>query len=118
GWRYSSLKQINTTNVQRLAVKWTFRTGSGDENFQATPLVIDGVMYLTNQRNEIFALHAETGKVLWRYTCFQVEFSPQMPGRVWGRAHIAGWQSRGARCSWRPGMPTSAPWPPRVGSCG
>ena len=34
GWRYSPLQQINTTNVQRLAVKWTFRTGSGDENFR------------------------------------------------------------------------------------
>ncbi len=67
GWRYSPLQQINTTNVQRLAVKWTFRTGSGDENFQVTPLVVDGIMYLTNQRNEIFALHAETGKeVLWK----------------------------------------------------
>ena len=83
GWRYSPLQQINTANVQRLVVKWKFHTGSGDENFQVTPLVVDGVMYLTNQRNEIFALHAETGKILWRYTHFQVEFSPQMP-RLWG----------------------------------
>jgi alcohol dehydrogenase (cytochrome c) len=90
GWRYSPLQQINTTNVQRLAVKWTFRTGSGDENFQVTPLVVDGIMYLTNQRNEIFALQAETGKILWRYTYFHVEFSPQMPGRVWGRAQHRG----------------------------
>jgi alcohol dehydrogenase (cytochrome c) len=90
GWRYSPLQQINTTNVQRLAVKWKFRTGSGDENFQVTPLVVDGVMYLTNQRNEIFALQAETGKILWRYTYFQVEFSPQMPGRVWGRSQHRG----------------------------
>ena len=84
GWRYSPLQQINTANVKRLVVKWKFHTGSGDENFQVTPLVVDGVMYLTNQRNEIFALHAETGKILWRYTHFQVEFSPQMPGRLWG----------------------------------
>jgi alcohol dehydrogenase (cytochrome c) len=83
GWRYSPLQHINTANVQRLVVKWKFHTGSGDENFQVTPLVVDGVMYLTNQRNEIFALHAETGKILWRYTYFQVEFSPQMP-RLWG----------------------------------
>jgi alcohol dehydrogenase (cytochrome c) len=84
GWRYSPLPQINTTNVQRLVVKWKFRTGSGDENFQVTPLVVDGVMYLTNQRNEVFALHAETGKMLWRSTYFHVEFSPHMPGRIWG----------------------------------
>src|SRR5262245_10300971 len=37
GWRYSPLQQINTTNVQRLVVKWQFHTGSGDENFQVTP---------------------------------------------------------------------------------
>jgi len=44
GWRYSPLQQINTTNVQRLVVKWQFHTGSGTENFQVTPLVVDGVM--------------------------------------------------------------------------
>ena len=54
------MQQINTTNVQRLVVTWTFLTGSGDENFQVTPLVIDGVMYLTNQKNEVFALQADT----------------------------------------------------------
>jgi alcohol dehydrogenase (cytochrome c) len=90
GWRYSPLPQINTTNVQRLVVKWKFHTGSGDENFQVTPLVVDGVMYLTNQRNEVFALHAETGKILWRYTYFHIEFSPQMPGRFWGHAQHRG----------------------------
>jgi alcohol dehydrogenase (cytochrome c) len=90
GWRYSPLQQINTTNVKRLVVKWKFRTGLGAENFQVTPVVVDGVMYLTNQKNEVFALHAETGKVLWRYTYFQIEFSPQMPGRVWGHAQHRG----------------------------
>lgn len=90
GWRYSPLQQIDATNVKRLVVKWKFRTGSGDENFQVTPLVVDGVMYLTNQRNEIFALQAETGKILWRYTHFQIEFSPQMRGRVWGHAQHRG----------------------------
>jgi alcohol dehydrogenase (cytochrome c) len=90
GWRYSPLQQINTANVQRLAVKWKFHTGSGDENFQVTPLVIDGIMYLTNQRNEIFALQAETGKILWRYTYFHIEFSPQRPGRLWGHAQHRG----------------------------
>ena len=90
GWRYSPLQQINTTNVHRLVVKWQFHTGSGTENFQVTPLVVDGVMYLTNQKNEVFALHAETGKILWRYTYFNIEFSPQMPGRFWGRAQHRG----------------------------
>jgi alcohol dehydrogenase (cytochrome c) len=90
GWRYSPLQQINATNVKRLVVKWKFRTGSGDENFQVTPVVVDGVMYLTNQRNEVFALQAETGKMLWRYTYFHIEFSPQVPGRVWGHIQHRG----------------------------
>jgi alcohol dehydrogenase (cytochrome c) len=90
GWRYSPLQQINTANVKRLVVKWKFHTGSGTENFQVTPLVVDGVMYLTNQKNEVFALHAETGKILWRYTYFHIEFSPQMPGRMWGHAQHRG----------------------------
>jgi alcohol dehydrogenase (cytochrome c) len=90
GWRYSALQQINATNVKRLVVKWQFRTGSGDENLQVTPLVVDGVMYLTNQRNEVFALQAETGTVLWRYTHFHIEFSPQMPDRLWGHAQHRG----------------------------
>ena len=119
GWRYSPLPQINTTNVQRLVVKWKFRTGSGDENFQVTPLVVDGVMYLTNQRNEVFALHAETGKMLWRSTYFHIEFSPQRPGRVWGHAPHRGVALTQAKVSWPPRMSTSSPWMLRVGSsCG
>jgi len=67
GWRYSPLQQINTTNVKRLVVKWAFQTGP-NENFQVTPVVADGVMYLSNMRNDIFALDAATGKMLWRST--------------------------------------------------
>ncbi|HEV3166998.1 MAG TPA: hypothetical protein VGZ22_23515, partial [Isosphaeraceae bacterium] len=44
--RYSSLKQINTGNVARLAPLWTFQTGVLD-GFECSPLVIDGIMYLT-----------------------------------------------------------------------
>jgi outer membrane protein assembly factor BamB len=116
GWRYSPLQQINATNVKRLAVKWKFRTGSGDENFQVTPVVVDGIMYLTNQRNEVFALYAETGKMLWRYTYFHIEFSPLMPGAT---RNTGGSRSRRERSSWRPRMPTLSPWMRRVGRrCG
>ena len=82
GWRYSALNQINTTNVKRLVVKWAFQTGP-NSNFQVTPLVVDGVMYLANNENEVFALDAATGKMLWRYTH---EFPDQekMPLRIWG----------------------------------
>ncbi|MBI3327078.1 MAG: PQQ-dependent dehydrogenase, methanol/ethanol family [Nitrospinae bacterium] len=82
GWRYSPLQQVNTANVKRLVVKWAFQTGP-NENFQVTPIVADGVMYLTNMRNEIFALEAATGKMLWRYT-YELPPAEKMPTRIWG----------------------------------
>ena len=45
-WRYSALDQINTLNVSKLVPAWIFQTGDYAENLQATPIVIDGVMYL------------------------------------------------------------------------
>jgi alcohol dehydrogenase (cytochrome c) len=66
GWRYSPLSQINAGNVEHLAVQWVFQTGTAG-SFQATPLVVDGIMYLTGSRNVAWALDARTGRVLWRY---------------------------------------------------
>jgi alcohol dehydrogenase (cytochrome c) len=67
GWRYSRLDQINTQNVNRLRVKWLFQ-GRHQEKFETTPLVVDGIMYLTRPENDIFALDAETGRTLWSYS--------------------------------------------------
>jgi len=80
GWRFSPLTQINTTNVKRVVPKWTFDLeGAG---LQLTPLVIDGVMYVTNSNHHIFALDAATGKLLWRY---RHKLPDDMPSRIWGR---------------------------------
>ncbi len=65
-WRFSRLDRINTQNVSRLHVKWLFQ-GRHEEKFETTPLVVDGIMYLTRPENEIHALDAETGRVLWVY---------------------------------------------------
>ena len=54
GRRYNLLKQIHTGNVEHLAVQWVFQTGATGK-FQATPLVIDGIMYLTGQGNRAYA---------------------------------------------------------------
>lgn len=62
--RYSPLKQINRQNVSRLRHAWTFR--SGKPGSEATPIVVNGVMYLT-QPHGIFALNPETGKPIWKY---------------------------------------------------
>ena len=65
GQGYSPLKQINRSNVKDLKLAWvvTMREGSN----QATPLVHDGVMYLTNPDNVIQALDAATGDLIWEY---------------------------------------------------
>jgi len=64
--RYVASGQINTQNVKSLELRWKFATGIR-EAFQATPLVADGVMYITTPRNHLVALDARTGKQLWRY---------------------------------------------------
>ena len=65
-WRFSRLTQINTQNVKNLHVKWLFQ-GRHQEKFETTPLVIDGIMYLTRPENAIYALDAATGRQLWMY---------------------------------------------------
>ena len=61
------LEQINRENVKRLAPVWIFQTGKVDGGFSCTPLVADGVMYITSPWNRVFALDAVTGKELWHY---------------------------------------------------
>jgi PQQ-dependent dehydrogenase (methanol/ethanol family) len=64
--RYSALDQINTSNVAQLAPRWIFQTGIV-ASFETTPIVSNGVMYITTAYNHLFALNARTGKMLWRY---------------------------------------------------
>ncbi|MCW5980708.1 MAG: PQQ-dependent dehydrogenase, methanol/ethanol family [Bryobacteraceae bacterium] len=64
--RFSSLAQINRDNVANLVPVWTFQTGVPD-GLQATPLVVDGVIYLSTSWNHVFAIDARTGAELWRY---------------------------------------------------
>jgi alcohol dehydrogenase (cytochrome c) len=67
-WRYSPLDQINKGNVKKLKVAWIHQPGVITHGLQATPIVIDGVMYSIAADNNVFALDAASGKVLWRYT--------------------------------------------------
>lgn len=66
-WRYSPLDQINRKNIDSLVPVWVFQTGIVDGGFSCTPLVADGVMYITSPWNRVFALDAVTGKKLWHY---------------------------------------------------
>src|ERR1700722_19417016 len=66
-WRYSGLDQVNTTNVKKLGVAWAFQTGDYGDSLQSTPIVIDGVMYVSSSYAQVFALDAATGRLIWRY---------------------------------------------------
>jgi quinohemoprotein ethanol dehydrogenase len=70
--RYSKLDQIHAGNVAKLAPAWsfTFDTYRGQE---ATPIVVDGVMYVTSAWSKVYALDARTGKQIWFH-------DPQVPG--------------------------------------
>lgn len=65
GNRMSPLTQVNTTNVSQLAAKWIFPISSA-RRLQNTPVVMDGVMYVT-AANEVYALDAKSGREIWHY---------------------------------------------------
>ncbi len=62
---YSSLNQITTDNVHRLRVKWIYQMHR--PKVETTPIVVDGVMYVTRPPSDVIALDAETGRALWTF---------------------------------------------------
>ncbi len=66
GWGYSPLGEITPANVGRLQPVWSFATGQ-IEGHEAPPVVNNGVMFVATPGNQLLALEAKTGKVLWRY---------------------------------------------------
>ena len=66
GWGYSPLDQISTSNVARLKPVWSLPTGV-DRVHEAAPIVNGGVMFVSTPANQVLALEAATGKLLWRY---------------------------------------------------
>jgi len=69
GRRHSPLTQITPENVHRLVPVWTFQTGTDTRGrgFETTPLVLDGVLYVTGSNNYAWALDARTGRPFWQY---------------------------------------------------
>jgi len=65
--RYSDLNQITPENVADLQQRWVYQTGVFGLSWESTPLVVDGVMYLTQRPNDVVALDARTGRVFWIY---------------------------------------------------
>ena len=69
GQRHSPLTMITPENVQDLVPIWTFQTGTmtRGRGFETTPLVLDGVLYVTGSNNFAWALDARTGRPFWQY---------------------------------------------------
>src|SRR5690606_20625440 len=76
--RYSPLADINTDNIGRLGLAWSFGTGVV-RGHEATPLVVDGVLYATRPWSSVFALDARTGELLW-------DHDPQVDRRMGWKA--------------------------------
>lgn len=72
--QYSPLDQITTSNVSRLQVAWTYRTGDarlpGRSQIQCNPIVVSGVLYATSPQLKVFALDAATGEQKWTFNPF------------------------------------------------
>src|SRR3989442_555521 len=65
--RYSTLKQIDTTNAKRLGLAWSFAMGAGGGNQEGTPLMWNNMLYGITSWSVVFALDARTGRELWRW---------------------------------------------------
>ena len=72
GNKYSSLTEIDTSNVNQLQVAWEFHTGDMDtaahSQIQCNPIIVDGIMYFTSPMLKVFAVDAATGKQKWMYS--------------------------------------------------
>lgn len=97
--KYSSLKQINTTNVKKLKVAWTYISGEASPtnrtDMKTNPLIVNGVLYGLNPELKLFALNAKTGKQKWVYDPVYIPTYGKAEGRYGinfmgaGQTHIS-----------------------------
>ena len=103
GSRYSTLSDINAGNLSRLRVAWQWKHwetqleefGTTPGFFENTPLMIDGVLYVTTPYNSAAALDAETGKELWRFDGEAYKLGQILSGSGWKLRGTAVWRDNG-----------------------
>jgi len=103
GSRYSPLADINAENIGRLQVAWQWKHwetpleqyGTTPGFFENTPLMIDGVLYVTTPYNSIAALDAESGKELWRFDGEGYKLGQVLSGSGWKLRGTAFWRDGG-----------------------
>jgi quinoprotein glucose dehydrogenase len=97
GAKYSPLDRINKSNVRQLKPAWIFETNDfsdgialpGRSAFEATPLVVDGVMYVNTAFHRLFALDPESGRILWE---FDPKFDRAIRVNLYQSRGLAYWQ--------------------------
>ena len=101
--RYSPLTQITTANVKNLELQWIWQARSL-EKFEATPLVVDGVLYTVQAPNDVVALDAATGRPFWTFDLHAGAGSadllrPREPRPRHPRRHACTWARSTRTCS-------------------
>src|SRR5262252_8764799 len=90
--RYSTLKQIDRDNVKNLQVAWTYNTGDSQPGntttMECTPIVVNGVMYVTTVKSKVVGLDAATGREIWKYD----PYADYTPAKIY---HAGGGVNRG-----------------------
>lgn len=97
GTKYSPLSRINRANVGQLKPAWVFHTGDSSDGkvlpgrsaFETTPLMVDGVLYVSTSFHRLFALDPETGRILWE---FDPKFDRSTRVTLYQSRGVAFWQ--------------------------
>jgi quinoprotein glucose dehydrogenase len=80
GIRYSSLSQIDTSNVHQLKIAWVYHTGDTDSlsgtQIQCNPIIVNGILYATSPKLKLFSLDAATGKQKWVFDPLDTQKKP------------------------------------------
>lgn len=117
GRHYSALKQITTGNVGGLQTRWSFQVPGGGP-LEATPLVVDGILYTTGVLGRVFALDARSGRIIWQYQRRRKSTNPYdaakvnrgvalLGGRVFfttADAHLVALDAKSGRLLWESEM--------------
>jgi quinoprotein glucose dehydrogenase len=82
--RFSSLDQIDRTNVDRLQVAWTYHSKDGEGNIQCNPIVVEGILYAPTVGENVVAIEARNGEEIWR---FDLEGRPAFRGLLYWRGN-------------------------------
>jgi quinoprotein glucose dehydrogenase len=102
GSKYSALIDVTSDNVQRLQIAWQWKHfdepleqyGTTPGQFEAVPLMLDGVLYVTTPYNNIAALDAETGQELWRFDGEGYRLGQLLSASGWKMRGTAFWRDR------------------------